>query len=94
VSHPTRRDWPALRKKWQRTTEEAYHLHPSTPVGRLKWYLRAVAMPLSIFAQVPKVLRHPGLKGSSERLAALATLARLRLTRARWMLRLSLGKSL
>ncbi|MBM7068989.1 glycosyltransferase family 2 protein [Actibacterium sp. 188UL27-1] len=91
VSHPTRIDWPALRKKWLRTTQEAFQLQPANAAGRLKWVLRAAAMPLSIAAHTPKVLRHPALRGATERRAALATLARLRLTRAAWMLRQSLG---
>jgi hypothetical protein len=48
---------------------------------------KALAMPASILAHAPRVLTHPGLHGAAERLAALATLARLRLQRGVWMLR-------
>ena len=94
VSHPTRTDWPALRRKWLRTTQEAFQLQPTNTAGRLKWTLRAAMMPLSILAHTPKVLRHPALRSATERRAALGTLVRLRLTRAAWMLRQSLGMPL
>ena len=90
VVHPTRSDWSALARKWRRLTDEGYGVNGSRPVQRLKWGVKALAMPASILAHMPKVLLHPDLS-LSERGSALATLARLRLLRMVWMLRQVLG---
>lgn len=85
VAHPSRGDWPALRKKWWRLTEESFGVNGHGAAARAKWAAKALIMPVSILAHLPRVLRHDGLT-PRERLAALAMLARLRLTRAAWML--------
>lgn len=85
VGHPSRNDWPALRRKWQRVTEELFGVNGRSPARRLAWAARALTMPVSILAHTPRVLRHPDLTGG-ERLRALATLVRLRLLRMVWML--------
>lgn len=89
VGHPTRSDWAALARKWRRTTAEGFGVNGRTPRRRLVWALRALAMPASVLAHAPRVLRHPALTGG-ERVRALATLARLRLARMGWMLRQAL----
>ena len=86
VSHPTRSDWPALIRKWRRITDESYALETGGNLARLKWALRGLAMILSILAHTPRVLTSSRLSGTGERLAALATLARLRLWRGGRML--------
>lgn len=85
VSHPSRSDWPALKKKWNRTTREAYEFEGSTSRGR--WVLKALAMPASAVAHLPKVLASSRLSGPGERVRAAGTLFRLRLQRMVWMLR-------
>jgi GT2 family glycosyltransferase len=85
VGHPSRNDWQALRRKWRRLTDESFGVNGRSPARRLVWAARALAMPLSVVAHTPRVLRHPALTGP-ERLRALVTLARLRLTRMLWML--------
>ena len=91
VSHPTRSDWAALERKWRRLTEESWGLRArgARPGAgaRAAWAARAlVALPASIPAHAPRILRDKRLS-RDERRAALLTLARLRLTRAGWMLR-------
>lgn len=86
VQHPTRDDWPALRRKWRRLTNEGFGINGNTPNARLRWALRALAMPASAVVHVPKVLRHPALRDSGERLRGLITLFRVRLLRMIWML--------
>lgn len=86
VAHPSRQDWPALKRKWKRLTEEAFGVNGSTGVARVKWGIKAVLMPVSILAHAPKVLRHSALS-RRERRAALVTLAQVRLARMVWMLR-------
>ncbi|PWJ12894.1 glycosyltransferase family 2 protein [Jannaschia seohaensis] len=85
VAHPARSDWPALAGKWRRLTQEGFGLTDGSARARLGWGLRALAMPFSVAAHAPRVLRHPGL-AAGERGRALATLARLRLARCGWML--------
>lgn len=90
VGHPTRSDWPALKRKWLRLTQESFGLGSGRLAARLIWGLRALAMPASVLAHAPQVLRHPALS-ARERGAALLTLARLRLQRMAWMLRQMIG---
>ncbi len=86
VAHPSRGDWAALRKKWRRLTDEMFGVNGRGPAARLRWGLKSLAMPISILAHAPRLLR-AGALSRDERLAGLATLIRLRLTRAGWMLR-------
>ena len=86
IGHPARQDWPALRKKWRRLTEEAFGLTGGGLGARLRWFVRALAMPASALAHSSKVLTSPAL-APKERLPAVATLFRLRLSRAAWMMK-------
>ncbi|MFW2541559.1 glycosyltransferase [Primorskyibacter sp. 2E107] len=86
VSHPSRSDWAALRRKWLRLTEESWGLQGDDPAGRLRWGVRALAMPLSALAHAPKILRSDRLGSGRERLAGFGTLLRLRFLRGVWML--------
>jgi GT2 family glycosyltransferase len=86
VGHPSRGDWAALSRKWRRLTDEGFGVNGRGWAARARWAARALAMPLSILAHAPRVLRHPALRDGGERARALATLARLRLTRMAWML--------
>jgi GT2 family glycosyltransferase len=85
VSHPTRGDWAALARKWRRITDEMFALHLAQGGGRAGWGLRAAAVAVSGPAHLPRVLRARALNGTGERLRAAATLIRLRLVRAAWM---------
>jgi GT2 family glycosyltransferase len=89
VAHPTRRDWPALRRKWRRTTDEMFQLNGTGGLARLRWGLRALAVTASGVAHLPKVWRAPGLSGPERRRAA-AMLLRLRAQRGVWMLQQAL----
>ena len=86
VSHPTRQDWAALTKKWRRLTEEGFGLQGPSLSARLIWAGRALLMPVSVLAHLPKVLTHPKLSGL-EKWRGAGTLLRLRLQRMIWMLR-------
>ena len=59
VAHPTRGDWPALERKWRRLTEESFGVNGSGPGARLRWGLRALAMPVSVLAHAPRGLAEP-----------------------------------
>ena len=94
VAHPTRSDWPALKRKWRRLTDEAWRLRSTTVAARAGWALRALAMPVSVAAHAPRIFFSPRLDGPGERFAAFATLVRLRLLRCVWMLRQAAGPGL
>ena len=79
-----RADWAALKKKWRRLTAEGFALDGQG--ARLRWGIRALAMPASALVHVPRVLAHKGL-GDEERARALIVLVRLRLARMVWMLK-------
>lgn len=85
VGHPSRKDWPALSRKWRRLTEEARELHRANGKSNAAWVLRALAMPASVFVHAPRVLRASGLTGI-EKVRAMMTLTRIRLARMVWML--------
>ncbi len=94
VGHPSRADWAALRHKWLRLTVEGFGVNGAGIGARAKWTIKALAMPLSVLAHAPKVLASQKLNGPGERLRTLATLTRLRLCRAGWMLRQAAGRSI
>lgn len=85
VSHPSRSDWAALSKKWHRMTREAYEFEGTGAHAR--WVMKALAMPVSAVAHLPKVMTSSQLTGPGERFRAAGTLFRLRLQRMVWMLR-------
>lgn len=89
VAHPTRADWPALRRKWRRMTSEGFFAHGTDARGRLTWGLRSLLLLASIPAHLPRVLRHGALT-RCEKLAAAAVLVRLRGLRCIWTLRQAL----
>ncbi len=91
VGHPSRQDWPALRNKWRRITQEMFGQTGGGGAARLKWALKGLMMPLSILVHLPKVWRSPALGSAGDRWRAAGTLIRLRLLRMVWMLRQAAG---
>ena len=94
VSHPSRSDWAALRHKWHRLTCESFALQQTTRPGlsgRARWAIKALAMPISAFAHLPKLLLSPKLESFGERMRGTGTLFRLRFLRMIWMLRQAVG---
>ncbi|HET6971105.1 MAG TPA: glycosyltransferase [Phenylobacterium sp.] len=88
VTHPARRDWPELERKLGRMARETFHLTLETPRGRLRWFLRSLALPASALAHTPQALTSPALGTAAARWGALTTLYRSRFWRARENLRL------
>lgn len=89
VGHPSRSDWPALKRKWHRLTQEMGRLAVQSPGGRVREILKAAAMPLSALAHLPRIALFPGLT-LGERMAGMKTLVRLRCGRMIWMLKQAL----
>jgi GT2 family glycosyltransferase len=74
VTHPARRNWNELRRKWSRINRETFALQQQAPAGRLRWLMRTMLLPVSAIAHTPRVLRSPRLKSGRERSGAVAVL--------------------
>jgi GT2 family glycosyltransferase len=92
VGHPARADWEQLRGKWRRVNRETYNLMSGTPGGRLRWIGRCLLLPPSAFVHLPRVLASSELNTLDQRLAAAATLFRIRFWRCLDALRLAVAR--
>lgn len=88
VGHPARRNWDELWGKWRRLNAETYGLYRERRAGKVKWLARSLALPLSAVLHTPKVFASDQLNTSSQRLAAMGTLFKLRWRRLSDALRL------
>jgi GT2 family glycosyltransferase len=86
VSHPARRSWQDLRRRWVRILDEHYALAKERTHGRSLFALKALLMPASVVPHTMKVLLSPQLPSLLSRLGAIAVLTRLRFWRAYRML--------
>jgi glycosyltransferase involved in cell wall biosynthesis len=84
VSHPARRSWSELERKWRRLTSEALALDRQAGASAFDQASKALTVALSPFAHAGRVLSTDRL-GPRAKLAALGVLFRLRLTRAWWL---------
>lgn len=83
VSHPARRDWSELVRKWDRIILERWNgFARGAPGGRALWLLLAAATALSAVPHLVRVARSPELVRLKDRAAAAIVLARIRLWRA------------
>lgn len=78
VSHPARRDWDELTRKWRRLTGESYELLLEQPAGAIRWLARSWIVLISPFAHAKMVLLSPKLDRANLRFKALFILFRLR----------------
>lgn len=92
VAHPARANWDELWRKTERVNSERFRLAGTHRHGRLRWAMASLALPASIVLHAPAIFTHPGLTSNRERLAALQTLARLRIARALHSQRLLFGE--
>ncbi|MEZ5923206.1 MAG: glycosyltransferase [Hyphomicrobiaceae bacterium] len=84
VSHPARRSWAELRRKWRRLTSEAAAFEQeagSTPIQRI---LRPITVAFSPLVHAPRIIATDRLSVAAK-LGALTVLFRLRLLRAWWL---------
>ncbi|WP_293904505.1 glycosyltransferase [Phenylobacterium sp.] len=88
VGHPARRTWTEIVRKWSRLNEEAFGLARTERMGRVKWLVKALAMPLSAIAQTARPFSTPKLTAGRDRLSALRMLYLMRFWRAADSLRL------
>ena len=81
VGHPARRDWAELRKKWQRLVLERYNVTKERRFGLVRWLARTWLLPISILADLPKVMTSAKLPTCRCRAQAVGILIALRLWR-------------
>lgn len=86
VSHPARRNWQELRRRWVRIQDEHYASAKERAHGRLLFGLKALLMPASVPPHAMKVLMSPQLPGLLSKFGAIEVLTRLRFWRAYRML--------
>jgi len=91
VGHPARRNWVELRHKWARLNRESFATFAGTPVGRIAWFARSVALPASAIVHTPRVLLSNKLPRAGDKLAAIRVLYGVRLWRCLDALRLALA---
>lgn len=88
VYHPARASFAELARKWDRQIGHEYNRARARPGGRLRFVLKTLAMVPSPLAELPAVLTTDRLSGPRARALAFVCLVRIRLHRAKVMLRL------
>lgn len=91
VRTPARRNFGELARKWDRHIAHFYEQNRGRPVAGARWLARATLVAVSPVAEIPRILATDRLVRPGDRVRALAGVTRLRLHRARQMLRLALG---
>lgn len=81
VSHPARRDFAELKRKWARVNLEACALARRSPGGVAKFVLRSWLVLASIGPHALTIASDARLNGWRERVGAIAVLARIRFYR-------------
>ena len=80
-SHPARRNWDELRSKWARINREDFILTTGSGLGRFRYFLRTMLLPLSVLPHAFRVVTTRKLTGGRAKSLAIQMLARLRLWR-------------
>ena len=86
--HPARQNVTELCTKWDRQSAHDYVLARARPRGLLRYALKTLAMAPSPLVELPAVLTTDRLSGPRARILAFVCLIRIRLHRAKVMLRL------
>lgn len=91
VYHPARASFSDLARKWDRHISHDHEIAIHRPAGRVKFAIKAMAMPFSPLAEIPTILGSPRISGARQRLMALACLCLLRAYRGVTMMRILVG---
>ena len=81
VSHPARRTWNELTRKWRKVSSEAFAATLERPNGRALWFLRSFVILLSPFVHWIAIARSKKLQSLEQRLEAIGVLFRIRFWR-------------
>jgi glycosyltransferase involved in cell wall biosynthesis len=93
VSHPARKTFEELIRKWDRHTSHDYEETSQNWAGKLKWFLRSIMVAASSVIDGYKILQSSRLGNLQSRLKAFTILFRIRLYRASHMFALLLNKN-
>lgn len=92
VYHPARATFAELARKFDRLMGHAFEMQARGLKGRLRWAIKGVAMAVSPLFEIPRIVMSRRIGGGlGGRLSAFAVLVRIRLYRAKLMLRLLLS---
>ncbi len=92
VSHPARKTFDELTRKWDRHTSHDFEETSQNLIGKLKWILRSAMIAASSLIDCYKVFLSDRLTGFKSRLKASEILFRIRLYRTSKMFKLLLSK--
>lgn len=92
VHHPARRNFADLAEKFDRVMAHDFAALGGEAGPRLRWLAKALAMPVSVLAELPEIVTTPRLRGGRARGLAFAVLLRLRVYRAGRMLAMLAGR--
>jgi glycosyltransferase involved in cell wall biosynthesis len=93
VSHPARKTFEELIRKWDRHTSHDYEETSQNWAGKLKWFLRSIMVAASSVIDGYKIFQSNRLGNLQSRLKAFTILFRIRLYRASHMFALLLNKN-
>lgn len=93
VFHPARKTFSELAHKWDRHVSHDFNESANTLSAKLKWLALAVAVGLSGFLDIRKIMLSARLHGVKNRCRAAFVLLRIRFYRTRLMLSLLFRKS-
>ena len=88
VFHPARKTIAELQVKWDRQIAHDFADVGAGAAARAKWVAKAIALVVSPVTEAPRIMASDRLTGWHPKLRAGVTLARIRLHRARSMMRL------
>jgi GT2 family glycosyltransferase len=91
VETPARQSFAELARKWDRHIAHFYAESRARPWAGPRWLAQAGFVAVSPLGELPRILASDRLDRPSDRARALVGVTRLRLHRARQMLRLALG---
>ncbi|MEC9433892.1 MAG: glycosyltransferase [Pseudomonadota bacterium] len=91
VFHPARPSIREMKAKWSRMTAHAFRDQARGLGGRARWWLKALAMPVSPLAEIGRIRRDPALTTPAARLGAFRILCAIRLHRGLRMAQLALS---
>jgi glycosyltransferase involved in cell wall biosynthesis len=91
IATPARETFSEVARRWDRQVGQQHAELKGLPMGRLRWLLKTLAMPISPFAELPRILVSSRLRRPGERWGAFLVLIRTRLWRSWRMIQLIVG---
>jgi GT2 family glycosyltransferase len=82
IGHPSRRTWAGLIKKTKRENVDQFGHITRNGGGRLKWFVKNLAMPFSAPVHSPQALLNKDLRTFRQRVVAIGVLYYIRMLRA------------